>query len=255
MWRGVRRWPLLLGHCSFPVLFILPCIFNVIGIAQHWQHAVLTGRVTGVSDGDTITILGSGYREYKIRLNGIDAPEKGQAYGQASKESLSRMVYGREVRVIWQKQDRYGRILGRVYVGETDVNLSQLSTGLAWYYRKYERDVPARDRATFDQMEEQARRSRRGLWSMGTPTPPWDYRAASRGGGEKYGETLNPPTVGAPPTESSESFGAVRGNRNSGIYHLPACPDYEKISYRNRVSFRTEAEAMQNGFRKARNCP
>ena len=211
----------------------------------------VTGRVVRVSDGDTITVLGPENRQYKIRLNGIDAPESGQDFGQVSKKSLARLVHGRQVRVTWQKEDRYDRILGRVFVGSTDVNLAQLSAGMAWYYRQYESDVPVADRAPFERAEREARQSRRGLWSAGSATPPWEFRAAARGmnTGSVTRTSTNPPSSPATPA------GAVRGNRNSGIYHLPECPDYEKISLRNRVSFKSEGEAQQNGFRKARNCP
>lgn len=250
MGRRDSRRPLLQGGLSLFILSIIAFSLNATGATQPRQGEVLTGKVVGVSDGDTITVLGPGNREYRIRLNGIDAPEKSQEFGNAARENLSRLVFGREVRVVWQKEDRYNRLLGRVYVSGTDVNLAQLKSGLAWYYRAYANDVAAGDRSIFDRAEEEARRGRRGLWSTASPTAPWDFRAAARGG-----ETLTRTGAPQPVSASSPGSGAVRGNRNSGIYHLPECPDYEKIGYRNRVSFRTEEEARQNGFRKARNCP
>lgn len=219
---------------------------------------MLTGRVVGVSDGDTIVVLDPNYQKQKVRLNGIDAPEMGQESGRAAKESLARMVYGREVQVRWLKRDRYERILGRVFLGSTDVNLTQLRTGMAWYYRAYENDVPSADRSSFARAEDEARTTNRGLWRTGIPTPPWEYRSSNRAGtglagsGSPITRTISPPPASR---TTLENFGAVRGNRNSGIYHLPNCPDYDKISFRNRVSFRTESEAKGNGFRKARNCP
>ncbi len=214
----------------------------------------LTGRVVGVSDGDTITVLGPDRRQYKIRLNGIDAPESSQEFGQVSKQNLARLVHGRQVRIEWEKQDRYERVLGRVFLDQTDINLEQVRQGLAWYYRAYERDIAPADRQRFDRAEQEARSSRRGLWRSATPTPPWDFRTAARSTRSSGSETFT--RAAAPPAASNNTgSGAIRGNRNSGIYHLPECPDYEKISLRNRVSFGTEAEARQNGFRKAGNCP
>ena len=104
----------------------LPFLLLLASVTAIAQPGILTGRVTGISDGDTITIVTSGFREYKIRLNGIDAPESSQDFGQASKKNLSQLIFGREVRVAWRKQDRYDRILGRVFHGQTDVNLEQV---------------------------------------------------------------------------------------------------------------------------------
>ena len=103
---------------------------------------MLLGRVVGVSDGDTITVLDSDKRQHKVRLTGIDAPEKSQPYGEASKKNLSRLVYLKDVRVESHKQDRYGRTLGKVWVQPADcakcgltldANLAQLTVGMAWW--------------------------------------------------------------------------------------------------------------------------
>ncbi|MFZ4795067.1 MAG: thermonuclease family protein [Blastocatellia bacterium] len=230
----------------------LPFLLLLASVTAMAQPGILTGRVTGISDGDTITIVTSGLREYKIRLNGIDAPESSQDFGQASKKNLSQLIFGREVRVAWRKQDRYDRILGRVFLGQTDVNLEQVRSGLAWFYRAYENELTANDRSLFDRVERDSKNAGRGLWQNGNPTPPWDYRAARReAGGNSLTRVSSPPTT----RSDSQSNAPVRGNRNSGIYHLPECPDYEKIGIRNRVSFKNEAEAREGGFRKARNCP
>ena len=85
----------------------------------------LVGRVIGVADGDTITVLGSNRVQHRIRLAGIDAPEKSQAYGQVSK-------------LEYHKTDRYGRTVGTVLVNGRDVNLEQIRAGLAWHYKQYQ---------------------------------------------------------------------------------------------------------------------
>lgn len=84
-------------------------------------HAeTLTGRVIGIADGDTITVLDANRQQHKIRLQGIDAPEKAQPFGERSKQSLSQMVFGKDVRVEWDKRDRYDRIVGKVWVQPAD---------------------------------------------------------------------------------------------------------------------------------------
>jgi len=98
--------------------------------------ATLTGRTVRVTDGDTIVILSEGNAQHKIRLQGIDAPERKQAFGKLSKEHLSESVAGRFVVVEYDKKGRYGRIVGKVLVGGQDVCLAQISAGLAWHYRK-----------------------------------------------------------------------------------------------------------------------
>ena len=105
-----------------------------LGVAQ---AAGLSGKVIRVSDGDSITVLDSGNQQHKIRLMGIDAPEKGQPFGTKSRESLSSMVAGRQVTVTWQKKDRYGRVLGVVFADSRDVGLVQIERGFAWHYKAY----------------------------------------------------------------------------------------------------------------------
>jgi micrococcal nuclease len=135
---------------------------------------LLYGKVVGVSDGDTITVLDSANMPHKIRLNQIDAPEKRQDFGQRSKQSLSDLVFGRNVQVDVSTRDRYGREIGQVLVNGTDANLEQVKRGLAWVYRRY-----AKDRAYFA-AEEAARAIRIGLWSQPNPTPPWEFRHTRR---------------------------------------------------------------------------
>jgi endonuclease YncB( thermonuclease family) len=101
------------------------------------QAGTLTGRVVSVTEGDTIIVLDSGNAQHKVRLQGTDAPERGQAYGTKSKEHLSDSVAGRFVVVEYEKRDRYERILGKVLLSGEDMNLEQIRAGLAWHYKKY----------------------------------------------------------------------------------------------------------------------
>ncbi|MCI0660099.1 MAG: thermonuclease family protein [Acidobacteria bacterium] len=140
----------------------------------------ITGRVVGVSDGDTITVLDAGNRQHKIRLDGIDAPESRQAFGTRSKQSLSELVFGQTVTVAGSKTDRYGRTVGNVAVNGQDAGLIQVERGMAWFYRQYAGDL-SRDRALdYERAEDRARVDRRGLWADAKPVEPWEYRAEAR---------------------------------------------------------------------------
>ena len=114
----------------------------------------------GISDGDTFTLLIADQREVKIRLAEIDAPEKAQPYGTKSKQALSALAYGKQARVAVQTNDQYGRPVGRVSVGSTDVNAALVQQGAAWVYRQYAHDPQLID------LERQAKAARRGLWAL-----------------------------------------------------------------------------------------
>ena len=129
------------------------------------SHAnVLLGHVVAVSDGDTITVIDDNKQKHVIRLMGIDAPEKTQAFGQKAKESLSDLVFNKDVSVTWFKRDRYGRTVGQVHVADTDVCLEQIKHGLAWHYKEYEREQSVEDRSRYAIAEEKARIANIGLW-------------------------------------------------------------------------------------------
>lgn len=141
---------------------------------------VLQGLVIGVSDGDSITVLDSDKRQHKIRLQGIDAPEKAQAYGQKSKESLSKLVYKKTVQVHWSKKDRFGRTVGQVMIGEIDVCLEQVRRGMAWHYKDYQDEQSIEDRVLYARAEIQARERRTGLWQDPVPMEPSTFRREKR---------------------------------------------------------------------------
>ena len=149
----------------------------------------LTGTVVGVADGDTITVLDANHEQHKIRLAGIDAPEKAQPFGQRSKENLSRLVFSKDVRVEWEKRDKYKRIVGTVWVQPVscptcpktlDAGLAQLTVGLAWWYRKYAKEQSPEAAGRYEFAEQEARAKRVGLWADGQPIPPWDWRKGGR---------------------------------------------------------------------------
>lgn len=121
-----------------------------------------SGKVVGVADGDTITVLRDGRDQVKIRLYGIDAPESGQPFGKAAKQNLSAMVYGRSVQVGTMDMDRYGRTVARIFVDEEDVNAAQLRSGHAWLYKQYCKE---RVCGEWVGLEADARSGGIGLWA------------------------------------------------------------------------------------------
>lgn len=144
--------------------------------AQSAYAEVLSGRVVGIADGDTLTVLDVAKTQHKIRLAGIDAPEKKQAFGNVSKMSLSDMVYDKDVDVEWHKENRYGRKVGKVLINGVDVNLEQIKRGMAWFYKKYKGELIQEDRITYVQAQQQAEAEKIGLWRDPEPIPPWDFR-------------------------------------------------------------------------------
>jgi endonuclease YncB( thermonuclease family) len=136
----------------------------------------IEGLVVGVADGDTITILDQQKNTYKIRLQGIDAPEKNQAFGEKSKQSLHNLVHSKQVSIEYDKEDKYGRIVGKVTVDDVDVCLQQLVLGMAWHYKKYQNEQSVSDRALYSDTELKSKSLKLGLWSDDTPMPPWEFR-------------------------------------------------------------------------------
>jgi endonuclease YncB( thermonuclease family) len=161
-----------------PLRFLLVALSLLASTAG--QADTLTGRIVGVSDGDTVTLLDAQKGQTKIRLTGIDAPEKKMAFGQRAKEHLSDLVFGKAVQVETDKLDRYGRTLGKIVISHRDVNLAMVQAGLAWHYKKYQNEQSASDRLLYAHAEEQARQQRAGLWRDPQPVPPWEWRKSGR---------------------------------------------------------------------------
>ncbi len=147
-------------------LLLLPCL----------AHADIEGKVVGITDGDSLTVLDADHIQHKVRLAGIDAPEKGQAFGQKSKEVLSSCAYGHQVHIEGKKLDRYGRLIGKVLVKGQDCNLNQVKQGMAWHFKKYESEQAPDDRFIYSEAEIQAKNMKIGLWIDKDPVPPWDFR-------------------------------------------------------------------------------
>jgi len=246
----------------------------------------VSGTVVKIADGDTITILDAQNVQHKIRLQGIDAPERRQDFSEVSREHLASLVFGKYVRIEYEKVDRYGRLVGRVWVDGNDECLEQLKAGLAWHYKEYEKEQSPTDRQLYASAEQEARAQKRGLWKDSNPTPPWEYRHHTSGSAaesdspdeltsdarsirtaspsvertltnsppsaDRYSTNVRTPLVNSN-TDVGES-GLIRGNKHSMIYHWPGCPNYDDIAPHNRVPFRTREDAERAGYRAARNC-
>jgi endonuclease YncB( thermonuclease family) len=216
-------------------LILRTFLLILILVPTAWASEI-QGRVVAIVDGDTFTLLTADNRQVKIRLAEIDAPESGQPFGNRSKQVLSDLIFGEKVRVVVQTIDRYGRFVGRPYVGDIDVCAEMVRTGAAWAYRRYLRD----DRLL--SLESQARTAERGVWSLSEAqnTPPWEWR---RSGGQQ----------GAP-NECN-----IKGNINSKgdrIYHVPGSRSYGQTRIntgRGEQWFCSEEEASAAGWRAPRN--
>ena len=135
-----------------------------------------SGRVVGVSDGDTVTILTSANQTVKVRLAGIDAPERSQAFGMTAKQNLSNLVFGKQVSCESTKRDRYGRMIGKLSIGGMDVNLEMVRNCSAWHYKDYASEQSASDRAAYAGAQVSAQNRQCGLWADGYAVNPADYR-------------------------------------------------------------------------------
>ena len=148
-------------------------------------------RVIVVMDGDTVMVLRDGKR-LKIRLANIDAPEKAQAYGKQSRESLLEMVGKRQVQIESRAVDQYGRTIGLISADGLDVNREQVRRGMAWEYSHYHTDQ------TYIALQSEAQRAHRGLWSQSNPQAPWRWRKSHPSA--KSGTPIRPPVLFRPPT-------------------------------------------------------
>lgn len=160
------------GRCIAPLLTtaLLWLLTSSVSAAQ------LFGVVVALADGDTLTVLDGSNTQHKVRLSGIDAPEKSQAYGDLSRMHLAELVFRRQVVVEWTKRDKYGRVVGKVFVDGLDSGFAQVEAGLAWHYKAYQREQSTEDRVAYQVAEDAARSKRMGLWKDPSSIPPWNFR-------------------------------------------------------------------------------
>lgn len=146
--------------------------FIILILITFCAQADIAGRVVRVLDGDTIEVLQDSGARSRVRLAGIDAPEKKQPFGQRSRQSLSELVSKKYVSVTGEEYDRYGRLLGTVWSGQTNINAVQLQKGMAWAYR-FKGQI---SNSEYGKIENEAKKSRAGLWSSPSQTEPWLWR-------------------------------------------------------------------------------
>jgi endonuclease YncB( thermonuclease family) len=177
------------------------------GEARAQSAGAFQARVVGVTDGDSLTVLDEQNQQHRLRLAEIDAPERGQPWGNRSREALSALVFGKTISVQQTDTDRYGRVVARVFADGRDVNRAMVEQGHAWAYRQYLTDE------TLVAMETRARASRVGLWSMSDQqtVAPWEWRQGVRGGTGDQPTAARPqglftPAPRSAPANSNELF-------------------------------------------------
>lgn len=181
----------------------------------------VSGKVVGVTDGDTVTVLVN-RESIKVRLEGIDAPESGQSYGTKSKQALSEIVFGKPVTMKKTGTDRYGRTLGIVFVGDVDANAKMIEDGWAWHFKKYN------DEERLAKLEVAARKAKRGLWADDMPLAPWEFRARQKA-----------PQVGLKSADPKAVFWL---NTSSNVRHNERCEHFQKTK-KGRLCGPTEGKA------------
>jgi endonuclease YncB( thermonuclease family) len=138
------------------------------------QAETLEGKVIKIADGDTLTLLTPSNQQVKIRLAGVDTPERKQPFGNKAKQALSNLAFQKQALVEIAAKDRYGRTIGVVFVDGLNVNAELVKQGMAWVYRKYTDDE------RLYVLESEAKQAKRGLWLDKNPIPPWEWRRGKR---------------------------------------------------------------------------
>jgi len=210
----------------------------VIQASVAFTDAYWIGKVVGVTDGDTISVMREG-REQIIRLYGIDTPEMGQAFGKKAKKFTSDQVFGRQVKVVPLDRDRYGRIVALVHsINSSEIlNEAIVKAGYAWVYVKY---CKAKFCSEWYKFEERARDGRLGLWSDSNPIAPWNYR--------KSQVHNKPETIG----NTSKNKVKYHGNSISHTFHRPGCRYYNCKNC--TVEFENRNDAISAGYRPCNLC-
>jgi endonuclease YncB( thermonuclease family) len=133
----------------------------------------------GITDGDTLTVLDGHSQQHKVRIAGIDAPEREQAFFEKSRQNLARVSMDQRATVHWYKKDRK-RLVANVFVSGYDVGLTQVRDGMAWHFKRFEREQSSKARAEYTAAELDAKVNRRGIWGDQAAMPPWEWRAKKK---------------------------------------------------------------------------
>jgi len=189
--------------------------------------SVVVARADGIDRGTAI----------ELRLWGIDAPEFGAPWSKKSTHRLSHLLEGQTLDVVPVTFDRYERVVSEIYAEKTNVGLRLVEEGLAWVYRRYN------NREEYIDGQHRAQKKQAGLWGdpVASATPPWEWRKQNR--------IDRSAAIACGPSSAR-----IVGNQRSKIFHYRGCPDFAKVSCKNRVEFDSAARAQKRGFRPARNC-
>ena len=136
--------------------------------------------LVSVTDGDTFEIRDAAGHTWRVRVAGIDAPERSQPYGREARAHLAELLSEGPLRLEVRKLDRYGRLVADAFAGASDAGRAMLKAGAAWHYRRYAHEQPPPQRRAYEAAERDARAALRGLWRQPSPEPPWAYRARRR---------------------------------------------------------------------------
>lgn len=169
------------------LLLVVLCLAASIARAESVE-----ARVVAITDGDTLTAVTAQKKQIRIRLAGIDAPEKRQPFGKAAKAALSDRVFGRQVLLDIRKIVKNGPALAKVQFDGRDVNLELLQLGLAWWYQRFAGEQTTEDQADYAAAEQSAREGSVGLWTDFAPDPPWEWRKVNVGRVKDWTATLPP---------------------------------------------------------------
>lgn len=231
------------------IRFLSPLILTLL-LAGAVSAEQYSGRVVGVSDGDTLSVMRAGKAE-KVRLHGVDAPESAQPFGTRAKQATSEMVFGKDVTVRVKEKDQYGRTVGEVLLPDgRSLNSELVRTGMAWWYRQY-----ARTDKQLERLQNEARTAGRGLWADKDPTPPWEFRRNKRQSGSAPSERTEPASRDAgisanrPAAASDVSTGTVHVTERGNRYHRATC---RSIDGRGRPL--SLSEARSRGIKPCGNC-
>jgi len=196
------------------------------------------GKVVNVSDGDTITVLHDG-RQERVRLYGIDSPEKAQDFGQKARDVAASMVAGRTVEVKEMDTDRYDRTVGLVTVDGQALNEALVANGYAWVYRQYCKESFC---SRWEGLEASARQQQKGMWVDPHIVPPWEWRH----GGKQIVAADPEKDDKAQAGKKDSAAGEFHGNVNSRKFHRPGCQHY---SCKNcTASFASRDVAVAAGY-------
>jgi micrococcal nuclease len=208
------------------------------------QAEQFTGKVVGIRTGDTLSVLRNG-RVVQVRLYGVACPERRQAFGTQARQFTRDVAFRQTVAVVvdavaMDAPNRRGRLIAAVQLSNgLDLSQALVQAGYAWHDTRY-----APHDKKLAQLQAEAQAAHRGLWADANPVPPWEWRQGQQ-----------QPARAEVPQGTASSQAVIIGNRSGKVYHWPGCPEYNEVSRKDRIVFRSREAAEQAGYRPAENCP